>query len=416
MSYSKLNQDPDLEDIPISQPQPQADRPRRLSLFRNKDGGPIFHPSQIPLPQSRPTEILSPGKQHFVAQSEPPMTSEKTDSNSTTNVSPSTQLPEYSQRDYLSDPEAIPYGATNLSPLLPKDNSDNLKPAQKLSHKRKGSQNKVSFVISDTTERSIQTTEFAAGLVKRTKGKVTNKQLSIDTSAGPSKSTESFSSARSSSTSYFPTKPELEIIELSDIVDKSSNTLLSGNQNGKGRTQLSVAFQEYRFRLFQSLQPRTLSRLEKMSDLSDLSTIENFLKLSETLNLRPAYFDPELDILNRFCLEFESIVVKTDSTSFFTLRATHPIDRVYDYMDKRVNSISTPTVEQPVGPDVPVLLTQLFLNQFRVKSDQTNNINIDVPILSHSNRLSRDRFAAITRAVFDRRDFFYRNIDYQDAT
>lgn len=410
MSYSKLEQ---LSDSESNNTSPSSKKPnfrkRRQSQFRDKFGNPIFHPEQMSRPSTSSNLILTPEKQHFT--NDPQSDATFTDSHSTKDLSSSTQLPKYSLSDEKSPYSPIPYGATDLD-SLPDSKRETVEPtAGKLSHKRKQSGNNVRFVVSDTVEKTIQTTEFAAGLVKRTTGKVTNKQLSIDTSSGPSQSKDSQSSARSSSTSYFPKQPNLELIELSDIVDKSSNTLLSGNQNGKGRTRLSVAFQEYRFGLLSASNPRTKLRLSAMADLSDITTIDNYLKLTEKLRLRPVFFDPELDVLNRYCLEFTSIAVKTTPTGFFTLGTPHPIDRVYNYMDKRVNSIGTPVTEEPIGPDVPVLLTQLFLNQFRIRSNGSNDIQLNVPIFSHSNRLSNDRFSAITNAVFDRRSFFFRNID-----
>jgi hypothetical protein len=276
-------------------------------------------------------------------------------------------------------------------------------------HRR--SLSKVSFVLPESENQSDSAPATIKQRVKSSDTVPDLNKLTIDTSVDRASASGNSYSARSAIKSSSTVTLSPDYPDFGKLVDSNQNLLESGNHNNKGRNYISIAFQEFRFTLLTSIGPRTENRMTSLIPHTDIETIKLFQNLAEKLKFRPVFFDPELDILNRYCLEFTSIGAKTMDTSLSFFKKENPISRVYKYMDSRVNSTSTPLDEEPLGPDIPVLLTQLFLNQFRVKSNGMNEIKLLIPIFSHSNRLSEERFAAITRAVFDRRDFFYKNID-----
>lgn len=276
--------------------------------------------------------------------------------------------------------------------------------------KEKKRQNRVSFVLSNPQSENSEEPEVKAGLVNRSNNN-RHRNLTINTELDTALTTATSFSARSSSAISSAHNSDLEIIELSDIVDRESHSLQSGTSNKFSGTKLSVAFQEYRYLILKEIPPRTKPRFDNMSLSIEAESIQSFIKLAERLRIRSVFFDPELDILNRYCLEFSALAVKTKKTNIFGIDKEDVYTRVYNYMDNRVNSTGTPMDEEPIGPDVPSLLSLLFLNYFRVKSDNSSEIGIRVPILSHTNRLSKERFISITRAIYDRRMFFLRNID-----
>lgn len=170
---------------------------------------------------------------------------------------------------------------------------------------------------------------------------------------------------------------------------------------------------------FQGLQQAVLSEIDQdqlgfdlINPTPDLvETARSYYTLVCNLNIHRVFFDPELEIVNRFCLEYTAICVKTESHgSFFSRKPVH-YERVFKFMNELIDCISTPLDRDPHGPHVPVLLTKLFHNDFRIDSNGENRIGINVPLFSHSHRLSQDRFKSITDNTFGRKTFFLKRID-----
>lgn len=146
-------------------------------------------------------------------------------------------------------------------------------------------------------------------------------------------------------------------------------------------------------------------------DESQRKMINDYLKLIEILRIERIFYNPELDILNRFCLEYTGLCVHTEPKGAFIFKQEHHCSRIYNYMEKRINSTSTPTNESSVGIEIPTLITRLFLGDFRITSDGSSKIDITIPILSHSHKLSLERFKAIVINIFDKKRKYYKTID-----
>jgi len=136
-----------------------------------------------------------------------------------------------------------------------------------------------------------------------------------------------------------------------------------------------------------------------------------YLALVEQIGIERVFFNPELEIVNRVCLEYTALCVATEER--WTLRAKHVdhYSRVYQAMERRMESTSTPIIDTAPSVSTPVLLTMLFLDRFRIKSNDTINLQSQVPLLSHNNKMAYTRFRTIIRQCFDRRAYFLRKVD-----
>lgn len=411
MSYQKVEQSSDSEDsIDQTVSKDRKDRKELHSVFRGPDGEPLIHPEPkdvfgsniqssskelrtLHLPHKVSAPELKPNKdaekQKKAHRRESSVHSTGRDSFDIVTLA---EENEHSRDKRLADLSAQKSREKNVESI-------------------KQEKPKVTFEDSTITKFKNFGKDKFNGLHRRTHRRKGSENLTVDTQLSNFLNPNPPTSARSTGIESSTSERFGQIDKLSDIVDSNSNTLQSGNQNNKGKNTLSIAFQELRYNIFKASNPRTKARTSTQQSMSDLDAIDAYLHLAEKIKIRSIYFDPELDILNRFCLEFSAIAVKTLPTGVFSLKPGNAVKRVFTFMDKRVNSISTPTDDQPLSPDIPVLLTHLFLNEFRIRSDGTNAIGINVPLFSHSNRLSLDRFDAITRSIFDRRDYFYRNVD-----
>lgn len=138
---------------------------------------------------------------------------------------------------------------------------------------------------------------------------------------------------------------------------------------------------------------------------------KEYHKLVRYLNLDRVFFDPEFEIINRFCLEYTAQCAKTESHALFRFGAPSHYQRVFESLEDRANSIGTPTEREHPGPHVPVLLTRLILGEFRIKSEGKSNIGINVPLFSHHQRLNAQKFGRIVERVFERKQHFESRID-----
>jgi len=183
------------------------------------------------------------------------------------------------------------------------------------------------------------------------------------------------------------------------------------NNDSDYSDQESRQFIERRTNILSKIDQNEAAAIDQIPIEEGRETTRQYLKLIEYLGLSRIYFDPELEIINRFCLEYTALCVKTDDNSFFRLGSQLHFKRVFEALETRTNSIGTPTDRFHPGPDVPVLLTRLVLGEFRVKSNGKNNANISVPLFSHQQRLDAKRFERIVTQVFDRKRYFEKSID-----
>jgi len=154
-----------------------------------------------------------------------------------------------------------------------------------------------------------------------------------------------------------------------------------------------------------------IEALQELEPEDKMQVMNQTKELIYKLGIPRVFYDPEVDLVNRFCLEYTSICVKTDDSGFFTTQSKTHYKRVYDYMDKRTHSMSTPIQSTFCGPEVPVILTKLFLGDFRVNSKGEASIGIIIPIFAHNHKLVPIRFQSIVQNVFARKRMFYKNID-----
>jgi hypothetical protein len=159
--------------------------------------------------------------------------------------------------------------------------------------------------------------------------------------------------------------------------------------------------------LLDNIEKHQFELIQAMTDKNKRDVILNYYNLIMLLGMKRSFFNPELDILNRFCLEYTSIAIKTDNPGIF-FRQLPSYERVFIHMTKRTESVSTPVSSGPVGPEVPVLLTRVFLNEFRIHNSGVSDIGMFTPIFAHQHRISKDRFKAICENVFSKKDRYFK--------
>lgn len=135
------------------------------------------------------------------------------------------------------------------------------------------------------------------------------------------------------------------------------------------------------------------------------SDVNPFEILIEELNLERVFYDPELDILNRFCLEYTELCQQTLKKGIFTIRQLPHHIRVYDSMRKATEDASTPVVDGSPPVSIPMLHYGLFLDHFRASSTRIKDPKIPLPHFTQGHRLTENRFLSIIQGIFDRRQY-----------
>jgi len=130
-----------------------------------------------------------------------------------------------------------------------------------------------------------------------------------------------------------------------------------------------------------------------------------FATLLKDLNLERVYYDPELDVLNRFCLEYTELSQQTFKRGFFQIRQTSHYERIFNAMRNVTEDASTPVVDGSPPVSIPVLHYGLFLDHFRATSAKIKNPRVPLPHLTHGHRLTLDRFKSIVEGIFHRRQY-----------
>lgn len=136
-----------------------------------------------------------------------------------------------------------------------------------------------------------------------------------------------------------------------------------------------------------------------------MTGINPFLLLLDELQMERVFFDPELDVLNRFCLEYTEMCRATLRSSSMFSRTLPHIERVYNYMREETESASTPVVIKAPPVDRPVLHFELFLDHFRASSTRIHDPKVPLPHFTHGHRLTERRFQDIVKGIFARRAF-----------
>lgn len=170
-------------------------------------------------------------------------------------------------------------------------------------------------------------------------------------------------------------------------------------------------FRKVRKSILSSIPQDQLDQRKLNGASNTIEMTQKYLDLVNLLNIYRTFFDPELEVVNRYCLEHTAICVKTESKSMFVNRAPKPHLRVFQFMEDFISTSSTPLDTEPHGPEVPALLAKLFHGDFRINSKGKNKVGINIPLFSHSHKMTADKFKAITDNVYARKRYFYKNTD-----
>lgn len=136
-----------------------------------------------------------------------------------------------------------------------------------------------------------------------------------------------------------------------------------------------------------------------------------YLALLEQIGIERVFINPELDVVNRVCLEYTALCAKTEERWSLIKKHVSHFSRVYDAMTLRMESTSTPIIDTAPSVSTPVILTMLLLDRFRIRSNESVDLESQVPLLSHNHKMGMIKFRTIIRQCFDRRAFFFRNVD-----
>jgi hypothetical protein len=188
------------------------------------------------------------------------------------------------------------------------------------------------------------------------------------------------------------------------IVPKSSGqmelTLRTGPTSSRRRSSSS-----------QSTQKGNNSIIDLQSKVDPVSATQGitpegfnpFELLIEDLKLERVFYDPELDVLNRFCLEYTELCQQTFKGGLFVMRQTSHFERVYQRMKHATEDASTPVVDGHPPVSIPVLHYGLFLDHFRASSTRIRHPRVPLPHFTHGHRLTIDRYKSIVEGIFRRR-------------
>nr|BCD56396.1 hypothetical protein [Lichen partiti-like RNA virus sp.] len=199
--------------------------------------------------------------------------------------------------------------------------------------------------------------------------------------------TQSTSSSSSSHTPYTRRPTDLQS-------DTSTLSAFSGPPTRRSSTSSNKSV---RFEEVSTLQHAGKSSLKK--------TQSPFEILIKELNLDRVFYDPELDVLNRFCLEYVDLSKLTLNKHWSLIRSEPHFTRVYKYMKEQTEDQGTPAVASPPPISKPVVHFGLFLDHFRASSSRIFDPKVPLPHFSHGHRLNEQRFQKIVEGIFTRRSF-----------
>jgi hypothetical protein len=132
---------------------------------------------------------------------------------------------------------------------------------------------------------------------------------------------------------------------------------------------------------------------------------KSYLDLIKKTNLDRVYVDPELDVLNRLCLEYAELCSQTFKKGLFHSRRTSHFERVYNALRvtelERIPSV----VEEPPPVSIPVLHYEIFLPSLHHRSLKIKNPSVPMQHLSHGHRLTLERFTSIVKNIFHERQY-----------
>nr|BCD56395.1 hypothetical protein [Lichen partiti-like RNA virus sp.] len=150
---------------------------------------------------------------------------------------------------------------------------------------------------------------------------------------------------------------------------------------------------------------RSEDRISTRSPPPGYDTSNPFEDLLQEINCQRIFQDPELDILNRFCIEYVGLCKSTISTAILTFSHTKHYKRVYDYMKNSTKFATTPTIITNPSESLPVLHSKLFLGHFRTSSSRAPEPRVPLPHLEHGHLLTEERFRNIVEGIFSRKCF-----------
>jgi len=133
--------------------------------------------------------------------------------------------------------------------------------------------------------------------------------------------------------------------------------------------------------------------------------------LIEKIGIERVFYNPELEIVNRVCLEYTALCASTEPRWSLTSKYHSHFSRVYEAMELRMESASTPIIRSPPSITIPIILTMLLLDRFRIRSNDNVDLETQVPLLSHNHKMGKTKFEAIITQCFNRKAYFERNLD-----
>lgn len=148
--------------------------------------------------------------------------------------------------------------------------------------------------------------------------------------------------------------------------------------------------------------------VEEVEEINREATL-NYIELMKKLGIQRVFYKPEIDIINRICLEYTAQSALLNSNKKWRTRLSNHSSEIYAQIMMKINVIGSPVHEGDPGPEKPIILTEIILGRFRVRSDGTTEIGIEVPLLAHNGSMNEQRFKHMMIEFFKQRDYYYRN-------
>jgi len=134
-----------------------------------------------------------------------------------------------------------------------------------------------------------------------------------------------------------------------------------------------------------------------------------YLNLVKRLGIKRTFWDPEMDLINRFCLEYTAQSVLVNEKSMWKSKMSESHEEVYKRLIIRTESLGSPITAGDPGPEAPILLTEVVLGRFRIRSDGTTEAGERLPTLSHNGTMNSKRFKTMVENFYMIRDHQYKN-------
>jgi hypothetical protein len=431
--YVQLNQtetSPTEEEPPNSKPS-TSHHERKTSHFRNKSGEPF----QYDLPLTQPEELTRASfdttrtRELLLAQkpSEETLLPDKSD------------LPQPNTTDEPKDHrKSSP--TTNTTQLDKKTKMmDSLPPSPTAPPKKgrevtfsdydidlEGSKNKTSYLnrASESFNKIMRGRPVAKKSASKKKEELeeldkpdsnrqnvmrARKPLRLDTTSTLLQSSKTADTAKSSGVDNTSNLPNFQTI----IIDQPESQ--DGNNEDSSKREILVPTSDYLTNQHQILIDVNTDSMDSSFSLITEDAMRNAYqschKALLDLKLPRTFWNPEQELINRYCLEYTAMCVKTMPTGLNLFGTKSHFERVFNSIKERTEALGSPISDERMTPDVPILLTRFFTGQFRVRNNTTTNDPALTILLSHSGHLTLAKFTAITTLIFNRKEWYYSKVD-----